>query len=105
MAGVSAYVSYRWNASTSRARVRRYLGTAGQAADAGMIAALPGVWTSAHTLTGLAYLVVELDYDPDAFPSGLPHVSAQLRQNHGPVRSGDVGRKIGNPHARKGLQR
>lgn len=77
--GVSAYVSYRWNASTSRARVRKYLGTAGQAADAGMIAALPGVWTSAHTLTGLAYLVVELDYDPDAFPSGLPNVSAQAR--------------------------
>lgn len=77
--GVSAYVSYRWNASSSKARVRKYLGAPGQTADAGMIAALPGVWTSAHTLTGLAYLVVELDYDPDAFPSGLPNVSAQVR--------------------------
>jgi hypothetical protein len=76
---VLVYASYRWNASSSKARVRKYLGTAGQAADAGMVAALPGIWTSAHTLTGLAFLVVELDYDPDAFPSGLPNVSAQVR--------------------------
>ena len=75
----TAYVSYRWNASFSKARVRKYLGAAGQTADAAMIAALPGVWTSAHTMTGLAYLVVELDYDPDAFPSGLPNVSALVR--------------------------
>lgn len=79
VAGVSAYVGYRWSVSRSKARVRQYLGAPGQPADPGMIAALPGVWTEAHTLTGLAYLVVELDYDPDAFPSGLPNVSAQVR--------------------------
>ena len=65
-------VQYRDGTVTSRARVKAYLGTAGQAADADMIAALPGVWTSAHTMTGMAYLRVELDYDPDAFPVACP---------------------------------
>lgn len=73
------WVQYRSSTFSSKARVKAYLGAAGQAADADMIAALPGVWTSAHTMTGLAYLRVELDYDTDAFPSGLPNVSAVVR--------------------------
>jgi hypothetical protein len=76
----TATVSYQTTgANTSKARVRSYLGAPGQAADAAMITNLPGVWDSSHTLSGLAYLVVELDYDTDAFPSGLPNVSAQIR--------------------------
>lgn len=78
-ANVGVTVRYRDQAYTSRARVRKYTGAAGQTADAGMVAALPGVWTSAHRMTGLAYVVVELDYDPDAFPGGLPNVSALVR--------------------------
>lgn len=75
----TATVSYVWTDTTTKARVRKYLGAAGQTADAGMIAALPGVWTSAHVVTDTAYLVVEFDYDPDAFPGGVPNVSALIR--------------------------
>lgn len=71
-------VSYQYTAA-SRARVRSYLGAPGQTADATMISNLPGVWTSAHTVSGCAYLIVELDYDPDSFPSGIPNVSALVR--------------------------
>jgi len=63
----------------SKARIRQYLGAPGQAADALMITDFPGVWTTAHTATGIAYLVVELDYDPTAFPGGVPNVSALIR--------------------------
>jgi hypothetical protein len=73
------YIVYRDGTVVSRARVKAYLGASGQAADANMIANLGGAWTSAHTMTSLAYLRVELDYDPDAFPSGLPNVSATIR--------------------------
>jgi hypothetical protein len=66
-------------ANTSTARVKTHLGAAGQAADADMIANLSGIWDSAHTLTGLAYLVCEFDYSTDAFPNGLPNVSAAIR--------------------------
>ncbi|HNB43311.1 MAG TPA: phage tail protein [Burkholderiaceae bacterium] len=72
-------VNYRVTTPVYRARVRKYLGAPGQTADAGMIANLPGIWTSAHKLTDQAHLVVELDYDADAFPSGLPNVSARVR--------------------------
>ena len=75
----TVFVRYRAAGGVSRARVRSYLGTSSQAADASMVANLPGVWTSAHTLTGVAYLVCEFDYNADAFPSGLPNVSAVVR--------------------------
>lgn len=78
--GVGGRIEYQWATnSASLARVRRYLGRMDQAADPGMMAALPGVWTSAHRAAGVAYLVVELNYDREAFPGGLPNVSAIVR--------------------------
>ena len=79
--GGSASITYQSYPSGGafKARIRTYLGASGQTADAGMIAALPSLWTSAHTATGIAYLVVELDYDPTAFPGGIPNISAQIR--------------------------
>jgi len=77
--GVQCAVSYQSAAAGYRARVRKYLGAPGQAADSAMVSNLGGVWTSAHVGTGLAYLVVELDYDPDSFPGGIPNVSAVVR--------------------------
>lgn len=65
--------------NTSLARVRRYTGAPGQVADATLISELPGTWTSAHTATGVAYLVVECDYDETAFQGGIPNVSAVVR--------------------------
>lgn len=76
----TATVTWQYiSATASKARIRQYLGAAGQAADAGLITAYPGVWTSAHTMSGMAYLVLECDYDTDAFPQGIPNVSATIR--------------------------
>lgn len=35
-------------------------------------------WTSSHVLTDQAYIYVRLEYNADAFPSGLPNVSAVI---------------------------
>jgi hypothetical protein len=78
-ASTALVINYQYNSVVSRAKVTKYLGAPGQTADAAMITALPGVWTAAHTATGVAYLKVELDYDPDAFPGGLPNISATVR--------------------------
>ncbi len=78
-AGEDVVVSYTSTDGNYRANVKAYLGAAGQTADADMVAALPDLWTSSHTMSGLAYLRLRLDYDPDAFPSGLPNVSARVR--------------------------
>jgi hypothetical protein len=71
-------VTYQYT-SPAKARIRVYRGEPGQVADAALIAALPGVWTSAHVGNGIAYLVMEADYDPDAFSSGVPNLSALVR--------------------------
>ena len=57
--------------------INKHLGTAGDAADATLMAAVPK-WTSACTLAGLAYLYVQLKYDSNAF-SGLPTITADVR--------------------------
>lgn len=61
------------------ARVWWYLGTDSQAADARLIELLPGTWTAAHRLRGIAYLVAELDYDDDIWSTGIPQLSAVVR--------------------------
>lgn len=70
---------YQTAEGPTKARVRTYLGAPGQTADATMIANLPGTWTTNHKASGVAYLVVELDYDQDAFIGGIPNVSAVIR--------------------------
>lgn len=76
----NVHITYQWaDNNASLARVRKYLGRMDQAADAGMISALPGIWTSDHRMAGCAYLVVELDYDREAFSGGEPSVSAVVQ--------------------------
>ena len=57
--------------------INKHLGTAGDPADGTLSAAVPK-WTSACTLSGLAYLYVQLKYDSNAF-SGLPTITAACR--------------------------
>lgn len=72
--------------------IKRYLGTTTQTADAQLIsetkslAASKGRWTTDHKLQGIAYLSIRFTYDADAFPNGVPSVSAVIR-----------GKKVVNP--------
>jgi hypothetical protein len=74
-------------------RIKTYLGTDTQEADEQLIsntsALSPskGRWTSAHRLRGIAYIYVRFKYDEDAFPNGVPSVSAVIR-----------GKKVFNPN-------
>ncbi len=36
-------------------------------------------WTSEHRLRGIAYIYAQLEFDQDAFPQGLPNISATIR--------------------------
>lgn len=76
--GTSFIVQYRY-LSAFKAKIRTYLGAPGQVADAALIAALPGIWTAAHVGNSIAYIIMEADYDPDAFHSSIPNISAQVR--------------------------
>lgn len=59
--------------------IKKHLGAAGQAADAALIAELPSLWTTNHTLNGIPYLYIKLKWDQDKFPNGFPSISAYIK--------------------------
>jgi hypothetical protein len=60
-------------------RVKKYLGTADQTADATLISESNGLWTSNHRLRGVAYIYVRLKYNQDSFPGGIPSISTIIK--------------------------
>ena len=66
-------------------RIKQYLGTTNQPADANLVtdtaslSLTAGRWTSDHKLSGVAYLYVRFKFNADAFPNGVPSVSAIIR--------------------------
>jgi len=58
--------------------IKEHLGTSTQAADSSLVSAVSG-WTGNHRLRGIAYLYVKLTYDTDAFPNGVPEISAVIK--------------------------
>ena len=58
--------------------VYTHTGADNQNADSNLVADLPN-WTSAHRLRGTSYVYVRLKFDQDAFPQGLPTITADLK--------------------------
>lgn len=56
--------------------IRRYLGTATQAADYILRTARPAEWTTAHQGKGVAYLALQYAWDPEKYRAGKPNVEA-----------------------------
>lgn len=63
----------------NKVRINTHLGTAGQAADADLVSESEAGWTSSHKLSGIAYMYARLNFDRDAFPNGIPNISAKVR--------------------------
>ena len=59
-------------------RIKLHKGLDTQLADADLVTEAEK-WTNEHMLKGVAYIYVRLAYDPDAFPNGLPNVSAVIK--------------------------
>lgn len=60
-------------------QVTKHLGAAAQAADADLVAAFPGAWTTDHKLSGVAYIYARLSYDADRWPTGIPVIKAVVK--------------------------
>ena len=58
--------------------VYTHTGTDNQTADSNLVASVPN-WTSAHRLRGTSYVYVKLKFDVDAYPQGLPTITADLK--------------------------
>ncbi len=58
--------------------IKQHLGADTQQADADLVSAVPQ-WTNDHMLSGITYLYVQLKYDADTFPNGIPNISAEIK--------------------------
>jgi hypothetical protein len=63
---------------SGKIRIKSHLGTTAQAADTDLVSESEAGWTSAHKLSGIAYIYARIDYDIDAFPNGIPTISALI---------------------------
>ena len=59
-------------------KIKLHTGGDNQLADADLVG-LVSKWTSAHRLRGIAYIYLQLEYDADTFPNGIPNVSAEIK--------------------------
>lgn len=59
-------------------RVKKYLGTSTQTADADLIAENPGKWSSTDRLRGRAYIYLRMKWDQDKLPQ-IPQITAYVR--------------------------
>ena len=61
-----------------KVRINKHLGATDQAADSDLVSEVDE-WTNDHRLRGIAYLYVRLSYDADAFPNGVPEITATIK--------------------------
>ena len=59
-------------------KIKLHTGSDDQLADADLVG-LVSKWTDAHRLRGIAYIYLQLEYDADTFPNGIPNVSAEIK--------------------------
>ena len=79
---------YEWvyqSSVTHLVRFKFHNGSPTQSADTDLIAESEH-WTSEHKLSGIAYMYVRLEHDADAFPNGMPTITAEVK-----------GKKVYNP--------
>lgn len=55
--------------------MRVYLGADSATADATLVSETGGLWTTDHKGTGIAYAIIKMDYDEDAFSNGEPELT------------------------------
>lgn len=72
-------VSWQTSAGQSLMRIRPYLGASGQNIGADIASEYPGKITTDDAFEGMAAAVVDLIFDPDAFPTGWPNITATMR--------------------------
>ena len=67
---------------TSLVTIKEHTGTLDQVADASLVEAFASEeteWSNNHRLRGIAYLYCKFIYDVDAFPNGVPEVTAVIK--------------------------
>jgi len=78
---VSTVTDADGNSSTrynGKMRINFHLGSPTQSADSDLVSESTK-WTSAHKLSGIAYMYVRMDFDADVYPNGIPVFTAEIK--------------------------
>jgi hypothetical protein len=75
----SATVDFQYDEVEPKAWVQLHTGATSQDLSGILQPLHPDLITSEHRFAGIACIVVELHYDQDAFPTGVPTISAKMR--------------------------
>lgn len=59
-------------------RVKTHNGSSDQTADSSLVSE-SAKWTTSHRLRGIAYMYIRLKFDGDAFPNGIPIITATVK--------------------------
>jgi hypothetical protein len=59
-------------------RIKKHLGASDQTADTDLVSESPS-WTTLHRLNGIAYIYIRFAFSQEAFPNGLPDVTAIIK--------------------------
>lgn len=62
----------------TKIRINLHLGSSDQTADSDLVSESTK-WTTEHRLRGIAYMYVRLKFDADAFPNGIPVITATVK--------------------------
>ena len=60
-------------------KIKAYLGTDDQEANATLLSEVSSDWTSNHKLSGIAYLYVRVQFNTDDFSGGIPQIRCLVR--------------------------
>ena len=77
--GAGYQVSWQTVQVTPMARIRTYLGTDAQSVGTDLAAEYPGHLTATDDFAGIALAVIDLTYSEDAYPQGIPNITATMR--------------------------
>lgn len=76
---VTVTVAYQWTNTVSKMRVRKFLGGPAQDLSSILVPLFPALLTSDDRFAGDACLLVDMEYDRDAYPSGVKDFSAVIQ--------------------------
>jgi len=80
LAGRTVTIALQGSAAQSKARVQKFTGAPGQDLSGYLVGNFPSLIQSAkHRFEGIACLLVTLEYSQDAYPQGIPQISALIR--------------------------
>ncbi len=80
-AGFGSHFRVSWQniIPLSKVTIKKYTGAPGQDLSGELQSRFPGLINSAHKFSGIACLLVDLEYDENAFTTGVPNISAVMR--------------------------